>query len=253
MYCYTCESGIESVFSCIYEAWASGNGHTNIRIETEPVEQYTLFDTYIHVDKDPEKVEKVIRALRTRISEYFYGELSYAALSTQEDAPDILYRIMILGFAYGPQALQMYQYREVARFWEIRRGVKREVHLFPEFMRFARLENGLLVAHFEPHNLVLIPVSWHFEDRMPSENWIIVDDVHRMAVIHPADEESMMLYLTTEEYEKLQEAEKQKDIFTRRWQIFFEHIAIAERKNPTCQRNLFPKWMRKHVTEFNNI
>lgn len=250
MFYYTCEPGVESMFTCIYEAWASGKGHKNVHLLVEPIEQFTLFDTYIHVDRDDSKVDKVIRALQTQLSQYFYAEISYAALSTQEDALDIIYRVMILGFAYGPKVLHMYQYREIVRFWEIRKRVKREEHLFPEFMRFSRLGNGLFVAHFEPRDMVLIPVSWHFEDRMPSENWIIVDDVHRAAVIHPADETSFMRYLTEEEFDKLALAEKQEDVFTRRWQIFFDNIAIKERTNPTCQRNLFPKWMRKHVTEF---
>ncbi len=250
MFYYTCEPEIEAMFSCIYDAWASGKGHQNVRLFVEPIEQYTLFDTYIHVDRDDAKVEKVIRALQTQISYQFYAEISYAALSEQEDALDTIYRVMILGFAYGPEALHMYQYREVVRFLEIRKRVKREEHLFPEFLRFSSIGGGLLVGHFEPRARVLVPVSWHFEDRMPSENWIIVDDVHRMAVIHQADRESIIRYLTEEEFEELKAAEKQKDIFTDCWQIFFDHIAIKERMNPTCQRTLFPKWMRKHVTEF---
>ena len=112
MFYYTCAPDSTAMFSCIYEAWASGKGHHNIRLCVEPVEQYTLFDTYIHVDADESKTEKVVRALQTQLSYAFFEELSFATLSAQEDALDIIYRMMILGFAYGPQALQMYQYRK---------------------------------------------------------------------------------------------------------------------------------------------
>lgn len=250
MFYYTCEPDSAAMFTCIYEAWASGKGHHNIRLCVEPVEQYTLFDTYIHVDADESKAEKVVRTLQTQLSHAFFEEISFVTLSAQEDALDTIYRVMILGFAFGPKALEMYQYKEVVRFWEIRKRVKREVHLFPEFLRFVSLEGGLLLGHFEPRDRVLIPVSWAFEDRMPSENWMIVDDVHRMAVVHQADKESVLRILTDEEFEKLCEAEQYKDDFTKRWQIFFEHIAIRERANSRCQQTLFPKWMRKHVTEF---
>lgn len=250
MFYYMCEPEPVAMFSCIYEAWASARGHQNIRLCVEPISQYTLFDTYIHVESDESKAEKVIRAMQTQLSYAFYEEISYMTLSTQEDALDIIYRVMILGFAYGPQALSMYQYREVVRFWEIRKRVKREVHLFPEFLRFVSLKGGLLIGHFEPRDRVLIPVSWSFEDRMPSENWVIVDDTHQIAVVHQADKESVIKVLTDEELLKLKDAEKHKDVFTQRWQIFFDNIAIKERSNSACQRTLFPKWMRKHVTEF---
>src|SRR3712207_7065355 len=38
---------------------------------------------------------------------------------------------------------------------------------------------------FRSKSHVLLPVAEHFADRMPSENWIIVDDNHKEAVVHP--------------------------------------------------------------------
>lgn len=250
MVIYTCKPEIEDMLTCIYEAWASGNGHQNVRLCVEPVEQYTLFDTYLHVDRDDEKVEKVVRSIQCKLSYSFYADISYAMLSAEPDMLDTVYRVLVLGFAYGPGVLEKYQYREVSRFLEIRKRVGREANHFWEFLRFTRLENGLYIAHFEPKGRVLVPVSWHFEDRMPSESWIIVDDVHQTAVIHPKDEESVFRYLTEAELERLKEAEKSEDAFTARWKIFFENVAIKERTNARCQMNHFPKWMRKHVTEF---
>jgi len=247
---YTYVPTTEGIFTCIYEAWASGLGHRNVKLVPEPVEQYSFFDEYVHVEPDEEKVEKVIRALQVKLNYHFYTEMCYASLSYEEDAGDTMYRVMILGFAYGPSVMESYRYAPVVRLLEIRKKVTREVHMFREFMRFHSLENGLLVAHFEPRSSVLVPVSWHFEERMPSETFIIVDDTHRMAFLHPKDGESILRYLTDEEYARLQEAEQAEDAFTRQWKIFFDAIAIKQRRNEKCQTNLFPKWMRKHVTEF---
>ena len=47
-----------------------------------------------------------------------------------------------------------------------------------------------------------------------------------------------------------QRQEDVNDEYTDMWKIFFETIAIKQRYNPECQRNLMPVWMRKHVTEF---
>ena len=52
---YTCKAEWEDMLTCIYVAWASGKGHENIKLCIEPIEQYTLFDEYIHVDAASEK------------------------------------------------------------------------------------------------------------------------------------------------------------------------------------------------------
>ena len=53
--------------------------------------------------------------------------------------------------------------------------------------------------------------------------------------------EAMDPITTDEEYE---------DEYTDLWKTFFHAIAIDERKNYVCQRNLFPLWKRKHAVEF---
>ena len=55
MYIFTCEHKWEAMLTCIYDAWASKKGHANIKLMLEPVEQYSLFDTYTHVDADAKR------------------------------------------------------------------------------------------------------------------------------------------------------------------------------------------------------
>ena len=85
---------------------------------------------------------------------------------------------------------------------------------------------------------------------MPSEHWMIIDDVHREAVIHPKDEAFYMKKLNDFEFNRLLETEQENDGYTDLWKVFFETIAIKERENARCQRNLFPFWTRKHAVEF---
>ncbi len=249
MYIYTCQPDYESMLTCIYEAWASGRGHANIRLAVEPIEQYHLFDEYIHVDGEETKAEKVSRALCEQISGQFYWDISYALLSFEEDTLDTVYRMMILGFHFGPKAADMVQYREVTRFYEIRKLVSREVHSFREFLRFYKVNDSVYVAHFEPRSRVIMPVATHFADRMPSENWMIIDDVHKEAIVHPKDEECYMRILAEDELQALLSTE-QEDFYTRLWRNYFHTMGIQQRKNRACQNNHFPLWMRKHVTEF---
>ena len=90
----------------------------------------------------------------------------------------------------------------------------------------------------------------HFADRMPSENWMIVDDKRRMAVVHPRDGEYCVRNHTEEEFVTLCREYRQEDLYTDLWKSFFRAVSIKERENPVCQRNLFPKWKRKNAVEF---
>ena len=146
----------------------------------------------------------------------------------------------------------MYQYNipEVARILELRRNVGNEAHYFREFARFNSIDNRLYICHLEPKNDITEIVANHFADRMPSENWMIIDDNRKTAVVHVADCENYIRILSDDEMEKLKKTELVSDEYTDMWRAFFDAIAIKERTNYRCQRNMMPLWMRKHATEF---
>lgn len=251
MYVYSCAPDWESMLTCIFDAWASKKGHSNIKLLLEPIEQYELFNEYIHVDADPLKAKSVMDAVNEKISTDFYRELAYAAMAYEPDVLDVIYHVMILGFAYGPNVLEMKQYADIMRFFEIRRRIGNESHSFREFVRFHEISKAMYVAHIEPKSRIVVALGNCFSDRMPSENWMIIDDIHRECIVHPCNEEFYYRKLDEEEYEKLLDTERENDEYTDLWRVFFDSIAIKERENYRCQRNFFPKWKRKHVVEFN--
>lgn len=250
MYIYTCEPNLEAMLSCIYDAWTSKRGHKNIKLMLEPVEQMTLFDEYIHVDADSEKVEKVMDAVNMKISPWFYRQLAYSSMAYEEDVLDNMYHCMILGFHHGPDALGMVQYADIMRHNEIRKRLGNEVNRFQEVLRFHQV-GEVYIAHFEPKSRIAIALGPIFEDRMPSENFVIVDDIHKEAVIHHKDEHFYMYKLSDEELTRLLQTEEENDSYTDMWKVFFDTIAIKERTNKKCQDNLFPMWARKHAVEMN--
>jgi len=247
---YSCAPEWEAMLTCIYVASSEGKGHNNIRLELEPVEQYSLFDEYVHVDVDYDKARKVIEAVCNKISPYVYNELAYCSMAYEPDVLDNIYRIMLLGFKFGPNVLDMVQYRDVMRNVQIRKRVGTEAHHFREFIRFHEVRSSFYVAHIEPKSRIVAALGHPFMDRMPSEYWMIVDDVHMEAVIHPKNQPYYIRKLNKEELDKLLLTEQENDAFTDLWQVFFEKIAIKERENARCQRNLFPIWTRKHAVEF---
>lgn len=238
--------------TCIYDAWSEALviGHSQIQLKKEPVFQATLFDTYIHVEGDAEKAEKVIRSIRRDISDEAYRFVYYATLSVEEDALQAIYNFLRVGFSIGCRVLDYYSNPHVMRIMELRRSVGNESHHFREFVRFQSLNNKVYVGHIEPKSDVVMLVGRHFADRMPSEHWMLLDDNRRIACVHPKDGENYLRYLTDTEFETLCQTEAYEDAYTDMWKSFFHATAIKERENYICQRNLFPIWKRKHAVEF---
>ena len=132
--------------------------------------------------------------------------------------------------------------------FELKRKVGNEAHFHVEFIRFANMPGDVLVSHIEPKSNVLTLVAPHFSDRLPSENWMIIDDKRFIAVVHPANQDYYLTTLSKEEMDRL--SIQTDDPFIDLWKDFFNTIGIKERANYQCQRNLMPLWYRKHMTEF---
>lgn len=246
---YSCIPTWEAMLTTIYDAWSSGLGHEKIKLMIEPLDQYSLFDEYIHVEPDSDKAIKVIDAINTKISPYVYHEMAITSMACEEDTLDNIYHVLILGFAFGPDVLDMMQYKDIVRNYEIRTRVGREANRFQEIMRFHQLGN-VYISHFEPKSRVAEYLGPIFQDRMPSENFVIVDDIHKEAVVHHANTDCYMQKLTKEELDQLLVTESVNDEYTDLWKVFFDTIAIKERQNPKCQMTHFPLWARKHAIEF---
>lgn len=247
---FTCEDTFEAMMTCIYDAWAARLGHGNVRLQTEPVLQQELFCEYIYIEGDAQKAEKVVRSVRRKISELAYRRIYLAAMSFEDDRLDAIYRFLVLGFAFGADVLERMSEPAVMRIWELSRKAGNEANFFREFTRFTSLDGKIYAAHIEPKCNITAITAEHFADRMPSENWLLIDDNRRIAAVHPKDQPFYMTQLSEDEMQRLSATEAQKDEYTELWKEFFRTIGIAARKNPRCQQNLMPLWYRKHVTEF---
>lgn len=247
---YTCEDSFEAMMTCIYDAWAGKKGHRNIKLQLEPVWQEELFSEYIHVEADERKASSVVCSIQKKISWEVYEQVYLAAMSFEPERLDLIYRFLLLGFAYGREVTNMLAAEPVMQLLRLKRRVGNEMHFFREFTRFASVDGKVYVSHIEPKCNVLSMVADHFADRMPSEYWLIIDVNRKLGAVHPKNQPFYLTSLTEKELELLRETEERKDIYTDLWCEFFKTIGIEARKNPRCQRNMMPLWYRKHMTEF---
>ena len=156
---FTCEDHFDAMMTCVYEAWASRLGHSNVKLKTEPIGNLELFCNYRHVDTDSEKTARVIRSIKSKISYQAYLMIYEAAMSDAEDKLDIIYRFIVAGFHYGAHVVDFLQEPVIMRMFELKRKVGNEAHSHIEFIRFANMPGNVLVSHIEPKSNVLTLVA----------------------------------------------------------------------------------------------
>ena len=110
---FTCFDQFEDMMTCIYDAWASKLGHRNVRLLTEPIGNLELFCDYQHVDADEKKTVSVINSIQKKISFDAYQMVYRCAMSQVPEKLDVIYRFLLLGFAYGNKVMQMLQHPAV--------------------------------------------------------------------------------------------------------------------------------------------
>lgn len=248
---YRCEDTVDGIFTMIYDAWAARIPDERLSLQVEREDTYELFAQYVYVETDLEKAVKVSRSVSRKISPLAFQYIYAAALSFEEDKAMAIYRFLKLGFAVGGRVTDMHARKEVLRIFELHRNVNNEAHLFREFVRFADLENGMLMAKIRPKNQVLPLIADHFADRFGSENFVIIDEKHDMGLFHALGKEWFLAPVDNEAVEQLWGKER-SDEYERLWKTFFKSIEIQPRHNPTCQRNHCSLRYRDYMVEFQN-
>ncbi len=246
---YLCEDTPDGVFTAIYDAWAAHIPDGQLKLRTQEGYSFELFAEYVYVQTDLEKAVKVARSVSRKISRAAYDMVYLASLSQEEDKLDVIYRFLKLGFRVGGAVVDMYADETVCRLFDIQRNVSNEAHLMKGFIRFHDSEQGILIAKIRPKNQPLPLVAPHFADRFPEENFVIIDEVHGMGAFHERRKRWFLAPLDEEAIERIWSTRERTE-YERLWKVFFRTIAVKERENYRCQRNLCALRYRDYMTEF---
>lgn len=250
MYTFICENSIDGIFTGVYDAWASKYGHQNIRLVSDQLENFELFQEYVTVIPDNEKSEKVARTLRSRLSEEVYSEICQAILASELttrrnslDKADCVYHTIVLGLAMrdGSKVLQALGDPYIRRIFELSRSTFNESHHLLGFLRFSELENQVLFATIHPKNQVLPILAEHFTDRLPMENFIIYDEHRKLAAVHKASKNYLIVDASSLNQDIIKRYSQKELEYRKLWCGFFESIGIDARKNPKLQSQNIPK------------
>lgn len=248
---YICEDTPDGIFTALYEVWPEKIRDDRVRIRPDGIYEYELFTQYHYIETDMEKAVKVARSITNRISGEAYRQVYGAALSREEDKIEAIFAFLVTGFKQGAGIIDMHGRAEVCRMFELCRNVTNESQTFREFLRFSQMENGVLLARIKPRNFVLPLMAEHFQDRFPEENFVIIDDNHEMGLFHAQGKKWFLSPIDRDSIEQIWGARPVQE-YEQLWKTFFKTIAIEQRRNYKCQRNLCAIRYRDYMTEFQN-
>lgn len=250
---YICEDSVEGILSGIFDAWTSGHGHANNRIEIAGKQEdnnLCLFEQEVYVIAREDKSERVLRGICQKISPVAADWILRALWSDSRDKGEVVYRYLIDGFREGRRILQQLTNPWAMRLLELTRNYGNELHNMLGFLRFHEAAGGSLFAVHSPKGYILPGLMAHFEDRLSVENFMIVDVKRGLAGIHPVGQRWFVRELLSEELQKFQLMEKEADDYQQLWKTFFQTMEITPRHNKRCQDSHCPVWYRDYMVEF---
>lgn len=251
-YILQCEDSIEGIFSAIYAAWELKYGHENTIIQIAGAEgtNMELFSTYIFIQPDAEKAEKVLNTIRCKCSDRVYESLFRAACADAFDKADAIYRYIRIALKMGNKVLNHFTDPAVVRIMELSRAVGNAEHHYLGFLRFIEIPGNILLARYEPKPRLTELIMPHFVDRFPEEKFVIWDTKRNVAGVHVPEQNYIMLQLSENQVAVLKQYSEDNIKAEQMWKTFVEHISIKERENKKLQQNNIPLHFRTYMPEF---
>ena len=247
------DGSLDGIFTAVYEGFVIKNDRykdsytDQISIENIHTYEQQFFREYITVETDRDKAGKTVDSIVRKMGYGGYNIAMGVACHFSEEAGQILFGYLVRGFKIGRAVVDKLTDPFVMRAFELSRKTYNEANYFREFIRFSDVRSRLY-SKIEPKCNILHMIGSHFSDRFPAENWIIYDEAHHVAAVHPQFSQWFLIDDTEVDFDKLDSMAQ--DEYVDLWKLFVDTIAIEQRKNERCQNNHLPKWYRKNMTEW---
>jgi len=243
MIVYIYDGTFPGLLTAIYEAFYQKEKPGQILKEWDYSKN--LFSQPIYISSDDDKADKVLNAIKDKISFAALNRVYYAFLSEMDNAETIAYNYLKLGFKMGKYVDGNHSDENVSKLHEICKKVGFEKHRMLGLIRFRLIKEDIFYAPMElDHNIITL-IAPHFAKRMSDQNWIIHDVKRKIAIVYNQTEWVMT------ELEVIQNLpiNEEEYLYQKVWKTYFDKIAIKERKNPKLQRSFMPFRYWKHLVE----
>lgn len=244
---FQCDDTLDGILTAVYLAWQKGTSCTDIRVRNMNA-NFSFFEEIHDVATDLSLVERVTHSIETKLSADILFYIYRCALSYAPDKASVIYHYLQKAFRIGPSIVNYLHDETVMRVFELDRQIGTEAHKYLGFVRFEELENGVLASRINPKSNIIPLIADHFADRLHNENWIILDTVRQLAVVHQAGLGYVFTdHITEEQLLAFSKKSMNEESFQALWERFFHTIAIEPRRNDKLQRNMMPLRYRTYM------
>ena len=238
---YLYDGSFEGFLSCVFESFLCKKRPYDI-VSEDSSEPSLMAQQW--VDTDMERAQRVRNGIGKKISEEALYLVTNGFSTCLPQRELLLLDFIHLGFERGKNVCELLTDPTVHALKKAVLFLKRESHLYLEFIRFSEYDKGL-VSVIEPKNRVLPTIAAHFCDRFHNELFVIYDKTHRSALIHKPPKWAIV---NLDDFIE-PDADETEQFYRELWGTYFDAIAIRERINPRCQMSHMPKRYWKHMTE----
>ncbi|MDR3217745.1 MAG: TIGR03915 family putative DNA repair protein [Dysgonamonadaceae bacterium] len=241
----------DGLLTCIFDAFNRKEFPDNIVGEDM---QLPLFTESFKVVTDEVRADRVLKALRKKISPSATDMLFVSYLSEIEGIEMTLFRYIQKALTAEFSIEMNFADPDVLELSKIYKKVTREEERMRQFVRFQKTTDGIFFAVMDPAHNVLPLSARFFRTRYADQQWIIYDirrkygffyDLKTVETVH-FDHLDVSLETGKLTAEKLDDYEL---AFQGLWKDYLKAITINERKNLKLQRQHLPKRFWKYLTE----
>jgi probable DNA metabolism protein len=245
------DNTFEGLLTCVFDAFFRKEFPQNIVGENI---QLPLFSDSFLVITDDAKSERVLNALRKKISKSALQMLFVTYLSELEGIEIILFRYIQKALNSEKSIEMNFADADVLELSKVYKKVTREEEHLRQFVRFQKTVDGMYFAVMEPIHNVLPLTARFFQTRFADQQWIIYDvrrkyglfyDLNTVETVH-FDHLDISLDTGKLTPEKLDEYEL---AFQNMWKDYLTAITIQQRRNLKLQKQHLPVRFWKYLTE----
>ncbi|MDR1496051.1 MAG: TIGR03915 family putative DNA repair protein [Clostridiales Family XIII bacterium] len=260
---YLYDGTFDGFLTCVYEHYYAEKADG---IHPPGAYQPDLLVASRAVDTDEEKAGKVEAAIRDKISPHALARVYRVFRTSVDEKEMLLLNYIRFCFKGGLGATFLHTHPAVLPIDAAELKIGNEAHRLCGLIRFSAVaaaddmvsessiapahRNGqreILYAQVSPDHEVLEFIAPHFADRFKNDPFIIHDTKRGKAVI--AWQKRWHIADFTERDAALLTNTASEEAYRNMWRGYFDTLAIRERTNPRCQRNLMPARYWRYLPE----
>lgn len=187
---------------------------------------------------------------KKKVSNNIWRILFLVFLTEESGKELVIYYVLLNAFKYGNEVIFRRNLNCVNKALKYSRKVSHEAHKWKGFLRFSKMKGNIYYAKFHADANILGILTNHFSKRMPNEYFVIHDVSRNLLCFY---DKKKVTFCNGEDIQlqtiKVNDEGEMEEL----WRVFFQTIAIKERKNLRCQQSFMPKKYWQDMLEMEDV